>query len=64
MAVSARTVPMSDMPSLAEALPGLVSFAVGLAAFAVATVALLGIGVVTAALTEIHRYVRTHPNVR
>ena len=50
---------MSDMPSLAEALPGLIAFAVGLVAFAVATVALLGIGVI---LTEIYRYVRTHPD--
>jgi len=52
---------MNDMPSLAEALPGLISFVVGVVLFAVATVALLGIGVI---LTEVYRYVRTHPDIR
>lgn len=48
------------MPSLAEALPGLISFVVGVVLFAVATAALLGIGAI---LTEIYRYVRTHSDV-
>jgi len=52
---------MSDMPTFAEALPGLISFVVGVVLFVGATVALLGIGTV---LTEIYRYARTHPNVR
>jgi hypothetical protein len=49
---------MSDMPTFAEALPGLISFVVGVVLFAGAAVALLGIGAI---LTEIYRYVRTHP---
>jgi hypothetical protein len=52
---------MSDMPTFAEALPGLISFVVGVVLFVGATVALLGIGVI---ITEVYRYARTHPDIR
>jgi len=49
------------MPTFAEALPGFIAFGVGIVLFVGAAVALLGIGAI---LTEIYRYVRTHPDIR